>query len=141
MSLHYFPKINTVKTLIPSLFRFYSKPEQITLYINDNKNPTETPKKLTIKKGNNLMKELKEKDVDIEAACEGSCACSTCHIILDPYSFEKLNPASDKENDYLDKAWGVRPCSRLSCQVKVGDELEGAVVEIPKYTTNQDINK
>ncbi|MHB8256332.1 MAG: ISC system 2Fe-2S type ferredoxin [Acidiferrobacterales bacterium] len=71
--------------------------------------------------------------IHIEHACEKSCACTTCHVIVRS-GFESLEPASDKEEDLLDKAWGLEPQSRLSCQAKVADEE--MVIEIPKYTIN-----
>lgn len=73
-------------------------------------------------------------DVDIEHACEKSCACTTCHVVIRE-GFENLEPATDDEEDLLDKAWGLEPESRLSCQALVGDK--DLVIEIPKYTINQ----
>lgn len=71
--------------------------------------------------------------IEIEHACEKSCACTTCHVYIRE-GFDSLEDASDLEEDYLDKAWGVDPDSRLSCQAKVaGEDL---VIEIPKYTIN-----
>ncbi|MEW6764220.1 MAG: ISC system 2Fe-2S type ferredoxin [Pseudomonadota bacterium] len=72
-------------------------------------------------------------DIDIEHACEKSCACTTCHVWVREGG-ESLEPASECEDDMLDKAWGLDPDSRLSCQAVVGDE--DLVVEIPKYTIN-----
>ena len=72
-------------------------------------------------------------DIDIEHACEKSCACTTCHVIVRE-GFESLNESSEDEDDLLDKAWGLEPESRLSCQALVGSE--DLVVEIPKYTIN-----
>lgn len=72
-------------------------------------------------------------DIDIEHACEMSCACTTCHVHIRE-GFDSLEEADELEEDYLDKAWGVDPDSRLSCQSKVADE--NLVVEIPKYTIN-----
>ena len=71
--------------------------------------------------------------LDIEHACEMSCACTTCHVHVRE-GFDSLPEADELEEDYLDKAWGVDPDSRLSCQVIVEDE--DLVVEIPKYTIN-----
>jgi 2Fe-2S ferredoxin len=71
--------------------------------------------------------------IEIEHACEKSCACTTCHVILRE-GFDSLNEAEETEEDLLDKAWGLEPESRLSCQALVGDE--DLVVEIPKYTIN-----
>ncbi|GGO85989.1 2Fe-2S ferredoxin [Marinobacterium nitratireducens] len=72
--------------------------------------------------------------VDIEHACEKSCACTTCHVIVRE-GFDSLDEADELEEDMLDKAWGLEPESRLSCQALVDEE--DLVVEIPKYTINQ----
>ncbi len=72
-------------------------------------------------------------NIDIEHACEKSCACTTCHIIVRE-GFDSLEEAEENEEDYLDKAWGLEPESRLSCQAKVG--TRDLVIEIPKYTIN-----
>jgi len=71
--------------------------------------------------------------IAIEHACEKSCACTTCHVIVRE-GFETLEEADETEEDLLDKAWGLEPESRLSCQALVGDE--DLVIEIPKYTIN-----
>ncbi|MBT3012360.1 MAG: ISC system 2Fe-2S type ferredoxin [Candidatus Thiodiazotropha sp. (ex Lucina aurantia)] len=71
--------------------------------------------------------------IEIEHACEKSCACTTCHVIIRE-GFESLEEAEETEEDMLDKAWGLEPESRLSCQAVVGDE--DLVIEIPKYTIN-----
>lgn len=71
--------------------------------------------------------------VEIEHACEKSCACTTCHVIVRE-GFDSLNELDELEEDLLDKAWGLEAESRLSCQAIVGDE--DLVVEIPRYTLN-----
>ncbi len=71
--------------------------------------------------------------IEIEHACEKSCACTTCHVIVRE-GIDSLNEMDDLEADMLDKAWGLEPDSRLSCQSIVSDE--DLVVEIPKYTIN-----
>ena len=76
---------------------------------------------------------LLENHIDIEHACEKSCACTTCHVIVRE-GYDSLEPPTDKEDDLLDKAWGLELTSRLSCQLRVGDE--DLTVEIPKYTIN-----
>ncbi|MBU2709976.1 ISC system 2Fe-2S type ferredoxin [Zooshikella harenae] len=73
-------------------------------------------------------------DIEIEHACEKSCACTTCHVVVREGYFS-MEPADDLEEDMLDKAWGLEPESRLSCQAVVGES--DLVVEIPKYTVNQ----
>jgi len=71
--------------------------------------------------------------IEIEHACEKSCACTTCHVYVRE-GMDSLNENSDDEDDMLDKAWGLDPDSRLSCQTIVGNE--DLVIEIPKYTIN-----
>jgi len=72
--------------------------------------------------------------IDIEHACEMSCACTTCHVVVQE-GFDSLAPSDELEDDMLDKAWGLEMRSRLSCQAVVGSE--DLVVEIPRYTINQ----
>jgi len=71
--------------------------------------------------------------IEIEHACEKSCACTTCHVVVRE-GFDALQASTEEEDDLLDKAWGLEPDSRLSCQAKVG--TVDLVVEIPKYTIN-----
>ena len=71
--------------------------------------------------------------IEIEHACEKSCACTTCHVVVRE-GFESLNEAEEEEEDLLDKAWGLEPQSRLSCQALVGETP--LVVDIPRYTIN-----
>ena len=83
--------------------------------------------------GESICEALLRNDIDIEHACEMSCACTTCHVIVRG-GFDSLNEADELEEDYLDKAWGLEPESRLSCQANVG--VTRLVVEIPRYTIN-----
>jgi 2Fe-2S ferredoxin len=71
--------------------------------------------------------------IEIEHACEKSCACTTCHVYIRE-GLHSLNENSEEEDDLLDKAWGLEPDSRLSCQAIVGER--DLVVELPKYTIN-----
>ncbi len=88
---------------------------------------------LEAKPGQTVAEVLLENDVKIEHACELSCACTTCHVIVRK-GFNSLDYASEEEEDMLDKAWGLEAESRLSCQAVVeSDELE---IELPKYTIN-----
>jgi len=75
-----------------------------------------------------------ENGLHIEHACEKSCACTTCHVIVRE-GFDALEEAEEEEEDLLDKAWGLEPESRLSCQAIVG--TDDMVIEIPKYNINQ----
>ena len=83
--------------------------------------------------GETVCEALLRNDIEIEHACEMSCACTTCHVIVRE-GFDSLGEADELEEDYLDKAWGLEPESRLSCQAQVGDA--NLVVEIPRYTIN-----
>ena len=74
--------------------------------------------------------------IDIEGACEGSLACSTCHVIVDPEWYELLKEASDDEEDMLDLAFGLTATSRLGCQIIITEELDGLVVHLPASTRN-----
>ena len=83
--------------------------------------------------GESLCNLLLAQGIEIEHACEKSCACTTCHVVLRE-GFDSLEPAEEKEEDLLDKAWGLEATSRLSRQAKLaGADL---VIEIPKYTIN-----
>jgi 2Fe-2S ferredoxin len=74
--------------------------------------------------------------IDIEGACEGSLACSTCHVIVDPEWFGKLTPPTEDEEDMLDLAFDLQETSRLGCQIIMTEELDGLVVKLPKGTRN-----
>src|SRR5260221_12176804 len=83
--------------------------------------------------GKSICDALLENPIDIEHACEKQAACTTCHVVV-RRGFDSLEPAEEKEEDMLDKAWGLEATSRLSCQAKVADQ--DLVVELPKYTIN-----
>ena len=83
--------------------------------------------------GTSICDVLLDHGIEIEHACEKSCACTTCHVIVRE-GFDSLSPSSEDEDDLLDRAWGLTPVSRLSCQAKVGDSK--LVIKIPKYTIN-----
>ncbi len=83
--------------------------------------------------GDTLLDAAQAQGIDIEHACEKSCACTTCHVWVREGG-TSLEGASECEDDMLDKAWGLDPDSRLSCQAVVGEE--DLVIEIPRYTIN-----
>ena len=83
--------------------------------------------------GESICDVLLDHHIDIDHACEKSCACTTCHVII-RQGFDSLEEASELEEDLLDQAWGLEADSRLSCQALVGEE--DLVVEIPKYNIN-----
>ena len=84
-------------------------------------------------KGISICQTLLDNHIDIDHACDQVCACTTCHVIVRE-GYKTLNPAEENEEDLLDKAWGLEPQSRLSCQALVGEA--DLVVEIPKYSIN-----
>lgn len=83
--------------------------------------------------GEVLIEAILRNDIHLEHACEKSCACTTCHVVVRE-GFDSLPESDEVEDDMLDKAWGLEPDSRLSCQAIV--QNEDLVVEIPKYTIN-----
>ena len=92
---------------------------------------------LEVAEGTSVLQAAWDNKIDIEGACEGCMACSTCHVIIDPPHFADLPDPSDEEEDLLDLAWGVRPTSRLGCQVTVTAETDGMVITLPATTNNQ----
>ncbi|KAI9373767.1 2Fe-2S ferredoxin-type domain-containing protein [Aspergillus egyptiacus] len=90
-----------------------------------------------VSEGDNLLDIAQANDLEMEGACGGSCACSTCHVIVeDPDMFDKMEEPSDDENDMLDLAFGLTETSRLGCQVKMSKDLDGLVVRLPSMTRN-----
>ncbi|KAK9355066.1 2Fe-2S ferredoxin-type domain-containing protein [Lipomyces doorenjongii] len=86
--------------------------------------------------GDNLLDIAQAHDLDMEGACGGSCACSTCHVIVDPEFYDLIPEPDDDENDMLDLAFGLTETSRLGCQVKLTKELDGLRVALPQMTRN-----
>jgi ferredoxin, 2Fe-2S len=80
-------------------------------------------------------------NIDLEGACEGSLACSTCHVIVDPEWYDALEAASEDEEDMLDLAFGLTHTSRLGCQIKITEELDGLTVTLPQATRNMMVEK
>jgi 2Fe-2S ferredoxin len=86
--------------------------------------------------GLSVLEVAHKHNVDIEGACEGSLACSTCHVIVDPDWFAKLTKPSEDEEDMLDLAFGLEKTSRLGCQIVMSEALDGLVVKLPSSTRN-----
>ena len=81
--------------------------------------------------GLSLLEIARKYNIDIEGACEGSLACSTCHVIVDAEWFDALDEATEDEEDMLDLAYAVERTSRLSCQIELTEEMDGLTVKIP----------
>ncbi len=93
-------------------------------------------RELDVAAGQTLLDIAWDNDIDIEGACGGVVACSTCHVIVEGPSFERLEAPGEDEEDMLDLAYGLTPTSRLGCQVVVTDALDGLVVRLPPETHN-----
>ncbi|EWC48487.1 mitochondrial adrenodoxin-like protein [Drechslerella stenobrocha 248] len=92
---------------------------------------------LEVAEGDNLLDIGQAHDLEMEGACGGSCACSTCHVIVeDQEMYDRLEEPDDDENDMLDLAFGLTETSRLGCQVKMKKELDGLRVRLPSMTRN-----
>lgn len=77
------------------------------------------------------MEAARQSGVPIPGTCGGSLACATCHVVVDPAQFDRVGPPTEEEEAMLDLAFGVRPTSRLCCQIKVTEDLDGLVVALP----------
>lgn len=99
-------------------------------------NPDGTQVEVDAPVGFSVLQIAHRNDVDIEGACEGSMACSTCHVIVDPAWFDRLQEPSEEEEDMLDLAFGLTQTSRLGCQLVMTEELDGLVVRLPDQTHN-----
>jgi 2Fe-2S ferredoxin len=96
-------------------------------FIERNGNPREVEAPV----GLSVLEVAHKHDVDIEGACEGSLACSTCHVIVDPAWFGKLDRPTEDEEDMLDLAFGLEKTSRLGCQIVITEALDGLTVKLP----------
>jgi 2Fe-2S ferredoxin len=90
--------------------------------------------------GLSLLEVAHQNHIELEGACEGSLACSTCHVIIDPQWYEALPEATEQEEDMLDLAFGLTETSRLGCQIIVTDEMDGLTVTLPAATRNMMID-
>ena len=91
--------------------------------------------------GLSVLEVAHQNKIDLEGACEGSLACSNCHVVVDPEHFNTLEEATEDEEDMLDLAFGLTHTSRLGCQIIMSDELDGIRVSLPKATRNMMIDK
>jgi ferredoxin len=93
-------------------------------------------KTVTAYVGETLLKVAHRHGIDIEGACEGVCACSTCHVILNQELYSSLPEPSEDEEDMLDMAFGLTNTSRLACQIDVREDMNGEVIRLPTATRN-----
>nr|CRH04282.1 2Fe-2S ferredoxin [Candidatus Magnetococcus massalia] len=92
-----------------------------------------------VDEGTSVMEAAHDNHIPLEGACEGSLACSTCHVVVEGDWFDKLPEATDEEDDQLDKAFGLTSTSRLACQIEMTAEVDGLVVTIPEYNRNMHV--
>ncbi|MDB5365779.1 MAG: 2Fe-2S ferredoxin [Rhodospirillales bacterium] len=95
-----------------------------------------TRRELEAPVGLSVLEIAHKHEVDLEGACEGSLACSTCHVVVDPEWFDLLPDATEDEEDMLDLAFGLTKTSRLGCQIIITEELDGLTVRLPAGTRN-----
>jgi 2Fe-2S ferredoxin len=100
-------------------------PKMTFIERNGNRREVEAPLGLSV------LEVAHKHDVDVEGACEGSLACSTCHVIIDPAWFDKLAKPTEDEEDMLDLAFGLEKTSRLGCQIVMTEALDGLTVKLP----------
>lgn len=105
-------------------------PKMVFIERNGNRKEVDAPIGLSV------MEIAHRHDVDIEGACDGSLACSTCHVIVDSAWSVKLDDPSEDEEDMLDLAFGLTETSRLGCQIIMSEELDGLTVTLPEETRN-----
>jgi len=92
------------------------------------------------KEGLSLLEVAHKHGIDLEGACEGSLACSTCHVIVDKDFYDTLSEPTDEENDMLDLAFGLTDTSRLGCQIILNKETDGITVQLPQATRNMAVD-
>ena len=95
-----------------------------------------SPREIEARAGQTLLEIAWDNELDVEGACEGSMACATCHVIVDPAWFDRLPDPSEDEEDMLDLAYDIQKTSRLGCQITLTDALDGLVVRLPKDVRN-----
>lgn len=100
-----------------------------------------TRKEVDAPVGLSVLEIAHKNKIDLEGACEGSLACSTCHVIVDPEWYDLLPTASEDEEDMLDLAFGLTHTSRLGCQIIITEELDGLTVKLPAATRNMMVDK
>lgn len=91
--------------------------------------------------GLSVLEIAHKNDISLEGACEGSLACSTCHVIVDEKYFDILDEPTEDEEDMLDLAFGLTHTSRLGCQIKISEELDGLTLKLPEATRNIMVDK
>ncbi len=97
-------------------------------------------KEFDVPVGTTVLEAAHNNNIDLEGACEGSLACSTCHVVVEKEFYDMLKEPSEDEEDMLDLAFGLTPTSRLGCQIIMTKELDGLTLTVPDETRNVSIN-
>lgn len=97
-------------------------------------------KEFSVPVGTTVLEAAHNNNIDLEGACEGSLACSTCHVVVDKKFYDMLEEPSEDEEDMLDLAFGLTPTSRLGCQIIMTKELDGLTLIVPDETRNVSMN-
>ena len=105
-------------------------PRMVFIEADGNRKEVEAPVGLSV------LEIAHRNDIDIEGACEGSLACSTCHVVVEAAWYERLPEATEDEEDMLDLAFGLTRTSRLGCQLVITEDLDGLTVALPAETRN-----
>ncbi|MEQ8229628.1 MAG: ferredoxin family 2Fe-2S iron-sulfur cluster binding protein [Rhodospirillales bacterium] len=103
--------------------------------------PDGTPQEVDAPEGLSVLEVAHRNGIDLEGACEGSLACSTCHVVVDQTYFDKLDEPTEDEEDMLDLAFGLTHTSRLGCQIVMSEDLDGLKVTLPKATRNMMVDR
>ena len=101
----------------------------------------QTKKEVEAPLGLSVLEIAHRNDIDLEGACEGSLACSTCHVVVTAEWYDLLDEPTEEEEDMLDLAFGLTHTSRLGCQIKMTDELDGLTVTLPSATRNMMVDR
>lgn len=96
----------------------------------------EERKEFQVPVGTTVLEAAHNNNIDLEGACEGSLACSTCHVVVDKKFYDNLQTPTEEEEDMLDLAFGLTPTSRLGCQIIMTKELDGLTLIVPQETRN-----
>jgi 2Fe-2S ferredoxin len=103
--------------------------------------PDGTRNEVDAAEGLSVLEVAHRNKIELEGACEGSLACSTCHVIVAKEWYDKLSPATEDEEDMLDLAFGLTATSRLGCQIIMSKDLDGLTVTLPAATRNMQVDK
>ncbi|WP_096704777.1 ferredoxin family 2Fe-2S iron-sulfur cluster binding protein [Magnetospirillum sp. 15-1] len=103
--------------------------------------PDGTRKEVDAAEGLSVLEVAHRNKIELEGACEGSLACSTCHVVVAKEWYDKLSPATEDEEDMLDLAFGLTATSRLGCQIIMSKDLDGLEVTLPAATRNMMVDK